>query len=205
MEYIAAGVTVGWTPQVVVADNSGAVAGTTVQWSVTGGPMTLAGGTSVVGGSGLAQMQVMAGPLTAGSQTAGSGCAWAGVCAGFTAVGVDAAALRLAIVSGAGQSVGVGGTLGPVVLQVTDGAGHPVAGAGVNVYQTVDGAGMGCPDRGRCPVAPVYESSVVQLVSDDDGLVSAAPLQAVGVAETTNVAAAVGTQSFVSLALLAGQ
>ncbi len=205
VEYVAAGVTVGWTPQVVVADNSGAVAGMTVQWSVTGGPMTLGGGTSVVGAAGLAQMQVMVGPLMAGSQTVGSGCAWAGICAAFKAVGVDAAALRLVIVSGAVQSVGVSGTLGPVVLQVTDGAGHPVAGAGVNVYQTVDGAGMACPDRGRCPVAPVYESGVVQLVSDDDGLVSVAPLQEMGVAETTNVAAAVGTQGFISLALLAGQ
>ena len=101
--------------------------------------------------------------------------------------------------------MGAGKLLQPVVMQVTDGAGHPVAGAGVNVYQTVDGAGVGCPDRGRCPVAPVYESGVVQLVSDDNGLVSIAPLQQMGVAETTNIAVAVGTQGFISLALLAGQ
>jgi IPT/TIG domain len=205
VEYVAAGATVGWTPQVMVTDNSGTVAGTLVQWNVTGGAMTLTGSTSIVNGSGMAQIQAMAGPLTAGSQTAGAGCAWAGICAAFTAIGVDAAALRLQIVSGAGQSVGAGATLGPVVLQVTDGAGHPVAGAGVNVYQTVDGAGMECPDRGRCPVAPVYESGVAQVVSDENGLVNIAPLQEMGVAETTNVAAATGTQGFLSLSLQAGQ
>ncbi len=64
---------------------------------------------------------------------------------------------------------------------------------------------MACPDRRRCPVAPVYKSGVAQLISDENGLVSITPLQSAGVAETTNIAAATGTQGFLSLTLLAGQ
>jgi hypothetical protein len=126
------------------------------------------------------------------------------MCAGFSAVAVDAPALRLAVVSGAGQTVPVTGTFAPVVVQVTDTAGHPVAGAAVTVHQTVDEAEMSCPAAGRCAVAPVLGSAVTTAVSDADGLVSVAPMQMPGVAEVTNIAVATGTQGFVSLAVVQG-
>ncbi len=141
MEYVAAGAIVPWTVQVVAADNSAAVAGTTMEWSVTAGTMALQVSSSTVNAAGVAQMMVTLGPLAAGAQATGQACGWGTVCAGFGAVGVDPSAWQLEIVSGAGQSVNGGTTLGTVVLQVTDGAGHPVAGAPVNVSQTVDGGG----------------------------------------------------------------
>jgi hypothetical protein len=118
-------------------------------------------------------------------------------------VGVDGAALQVAVVSGAGQSVPATWALVPVVVQVTDGAGHAVAGATVSVYQTVE-PGAACSGRGRCPAEAVVAQAQSSGVSDVDGMVSVTPLQQSGVAEVTNMVVTVGTQGFVSLALSKG-
>ena len=139
--------------------------------------------------------------LAHGAQALLSGCAWTSVCATFTTQGVDPAELRLVAVSGAGQIVSASGALTPVVLLVTDAASHPVAGAAVQIYQTVDAWQPPCPDRGRCPIPPVLASSQYSLISDANGLLTITPQQLVGIAETTNLAAATGTQGFLSLTL----
>jgi hypothetical protein len=123
------------------------------------------------------------------------------MCANFAAVGVDPSLWRLVVVSGSGQTVPAAGTFAPVVLMVTDGSGDPVAGAPVAIHQTVDAVGMPCPARGACPIAPVLASASGTAVSDANGLVSVTAMQLAGVAEATNVAAATGTQGFVSLSL----
>lgn len=115
--------------------------------------------------------------------------------------GVDPAELRLVAVSGAGQIVSASGALDPVVLLVTDTASHPVAGASVQVFQTVDAWQQSCPDRGRCPIPPVLASTQYSLVSDANGVLTITPQQVPGLAETTNLAAATGTQGFLSLTL----
>jgi hypothetical protein len=111
--------------------------------------------------------------------------------------------LQVTVVSGAGQSVTATGTLAPVVVMVTDAAGHPVAGATVSVYQTVE-PGAACPARGRCPAEAVVEQGQTSGVSDADGLLSVTPLQESGVAEVTNIVVTTGTQGFASLALSKG-
>jgi hypothetical protein len=202
VEYVAAGATVAWTPQATVEQNGAAAGGVAVSWTAGPGPgMALPAGLSVAGVSGLAQIALVAGPLTATQEATGEACAWSTVCASFAAVGVDPSLWRLAVVSGAGQSVAVGGTFAPVVLMVTDGSGDPVAGAPVAIYQTVDAAEMPCPAHGACPVVPVLASSSGAAVSDADGLVTVTPMQVAGAAEVTNVAAATGTQGFGSLSL----
>jgi hypothetical protein len=202
-EYIAAGATVAWTPQVSVAQNGAPAAGATVAWTASGG-MTVSPASGLVSALGVAQIPAVAGPLAAGAQAAGQACAWTNVCASFTAQGVSASAWRLAVLSGAGQSVTVKGTFAPVVVIVTDGSGDPVAGAPVSVHQTVVAAEMPCPVRGPCPVAPVLASSIATTVSDENGLVSVVPMQLAGVAEGTNVAVATGMQGFASLSLQQG-
>jgi hypothetical protein len=102
-------------------------------------------------------------------------------------------------VSGTSQTITVNGTFTPVVLRVSDSSSDPVAGAVVQIYQTVDAWQIPCPDRGRCPIPPVLASSQFSVTSDANGLVSISPQELAGVAETTNVAAATGIHGFLSL------
>lgn len=200
VEYVAAGATVAWTPQVSVVQNGAPAAGAVVSWSASG-VIAISPASSLADSLGVAQVAAIAGPLAAGTPATGQACAWTTVCANFTAVSVDPSAWRLVVVSGAGQSVSASATFAPVVLRVTDGGGNPVAGAPVAVHQTVDAAEMPCPTRGPCPIAPVLAASNVAAISDADGLVSVTPMQISGVGELTNVAVATGTQGFVSLSL----
>ena len=201
IEYIAAGATVAWTPQVSVADNFASTTGLSVGWLAISGPVLVATSSSQVNAQGIAQTLATAGPLSAGGQAVLSACAWTNLCASFATQGVDLAELRFVAISGAGQTVSANGVLTPVVLQVTDTSYHPVAGAAVQIYQTVDAWQPACPDRGRCPIAPVLAVSQSSAVSDVNGIVTIVPQQISGVAETTNFAAATGTQGFISLTL----
>src|SRR5271170_8082893 len=201
VEYIVEGATVEWSPQLSVTDNFASTTGLPIGWQTISGTASVSPANSQVNSQEIAHAVATAGPLTAGAQAVLSGCAWTNICASFTTQGVDLADLRLIAVSGAGQTVSANGTLTPVVLQVTDLASHPVAGAVVQIYQTVDAWEAACPDRGRCPIAPVLASSQSTLVSDANGFLTIAPQQISGNAETTNLAAATGTQGFISLAL----
>ncbi|HEY6377223.1 MAG TPA: hypothetical protein VIX90_17010, partial [Edaphobacter sp.] len=89
----------------------------------------------------------------------------------------------------------------PVVLQVTDPAAHPIAGATVEIHQTLTAWQPPCSDSGRCPIAPVYSSVTTTAISDTNGMLTITPLALPGVATTTNIAAAAGTQGFISLTL----
>lgn len=104
-------------------------------------------------------------------------------------------------ISGAGQSLNASDSFTPVSLRILDPAGHPIAGATVVIYQTVEPWTIPCPDQGRCPIAPVYNSSTTTLTSDLDGTISIAPLSLPGQPELTRIAVATGTQGFLSLTL----
>jgi hypothetical protein len=199
--YVAADATVPWTAQVDVSDNSASTAGVLVKWQATGGGILFSPAQSNVNSQGVAEVHATVGPLAAGGLATASACAWTNVCATFVAEGVDPADWRIEIVSGAGQSVGYDDVLAPIVLRVTDTAGDPVAGAVVEVHQTLDAWQGPCPDRGRCPVPPGENAQTSSAVSDIDGLVTVPPLQVAGIAEITNIVAATGTQGFVSLSL----
>jgi hypothetical protein len=201
MEYVAAGAIIAWTAQLSVSDNIVSTAGSPVNWQTISGPIVPSPGQSQVSSQGVASTLATVGPLVPGAQAMLSGCAWTSVCATFIAQGVDPAELRLIAISGAGQLVSASGALSPVVLMVTDAASHPVAGAAVEIYQTVDAWQLPCPSRGRCPIPPVLASTQYSLISDENGLLTVTPQQLVGVAETTNLAAATGTQGFVSMTL----
>jgi hypothetical protein len=199
VEYVAAGATFGWTAQLGISDNTASTAGVPVFWQTLSGAVVESPGQSLANAAGMAEAQVTVAPLAGGAQAVFSGCAWTSVCADFTLMGVDAADLRVVVVSGAGQAISVGGSFSPVVLMVTDTAPHPVAGAVVEIYQTVDAWQPACPDRGRCPIAPVLASSQSSVTSDANGFLTVVPEQLAGVAGITNVGVVVGTQGFVSL------
>ncbi len=179
------------------------VAGATVTWASATG-VTQSPTSSVTDVLGVANASALAGPLATGTQATGTACVWTVVCANLTAIAVDPSAWRLAVVSGAGQTVASAGTFAPVVARVTDAGGNPVAGASVAVHQTVDAAEMPCPAHGACPVPPQLGAANSAAVSDAEGLVRVTPMQIAGTAEVTNVALAAGTQGFVSLSLEQG-
>lgn len=201
VQYVAAAATIVWEPQVTLSDNSAATAGVLVDWQSTLGPMFFSPTQSQADAGGMAETQATVGPLTAGVQATATACAWTTICTTFAAQGVVDADWRIEIVSGAGQSVGAGGVLALVVLRVTDTASHPVAGAVVDIHQTVDAWQEACPDRGRCPVPPDEEAQASSATSDSNGLVTIVPMQIADAAEVTNIVAATGTQGFVSLSL----
>lgn len=201
IEYIAAGAVATWTPQVDLTDNLASVAGVSVNWLPVGGAISVSPAQSLANAQGTAQTAATAGPLAAGAQAFMTACAWLSTCATFMAKGVALPDLRLTVVSGAGQSVSANGALAPIVLQVTDSSLHPVAGAAVEIHQTMDGWQQPCPTRGRCPVAPTYGTSSSAIASDANGLLAITPNQTAGAAEIINIAAATGTQGFVSLSI----
>ncbi len=200
-QYVAAGASVVWAPQVALNDNSGSTVGVPVSWSGTSGSMLMTPPVSMTDTQSIAQTQVTTGPLAAGVQATAAACAWSAICADFTAIGVDTSQWQLVIVSGEGQSIPASGTLAPVVLRVTDATSHPVAGALVEVHQTLDAWQPSCPDHGRCPVPAVYGTSDTTAISNADGCITVAPMQLPGVPSVTNIAAATGPHGFVSLAL----
>ena len=170
--YVAEGVAANWTAQVTLSDNSAATDGVTVLWTGAAG-MEFAAGSSMAKG-GVAAMAVQVAGLGAGVQMQGSACAWGGVCGAVTAVGVSAAEWQVQVVSGAGQQVSAGAAMQPVVLEVTDAAGHAVMGASVAIYQTVTAWQQACAGHGRCPAAAVLNSGMTRLVTDAAGRVTVA-------------------------------
>ncbi|HXE08519.1 MAG TPA: IPT/TIG domain-containing protein [Acidobacteriaceae bacterium] len=212
--YIAANSIVTWIPQLSVFQNSAPAANLAVDWtdSTTLGNapgFSISPASTAANSQGIASTTATLGPLAAGSQSTAQACAWnAGanpnlpaLCATFTAIAVQPSTLRIAIVSGANQTVTAPTIFAPVILRVTDAAGHPVAGATVNLYQTVDALEPPCPTHGPCPIPPVLASSTASATSDTNGLVSVTPTQVPATGAVTNLAAATGTQGFVALSL----
>lgn len=207
VEYIAAGATAIWTPQVSVIQNGAAVVETTVSWTGSGA-MTVSPGTSLIDANGVAQTAAVAGPLAAGVQATGQACVWtipAAVCASFASVGVDPSAWRLALTSGANQSIALAGTFAPVGAMVTDTSSDPVASSAVSLYQTASAVAMPCPTRGRCPVTPLLAvATPTSAVSNAGGTISFVPMKIAGVAEVTKIAMATGTQGFATVSIQQG-
>jgi hypothetical protein len=202
--YVAAGASVSWTVNVAPTLNALPAAGIPVVWTASNG-LTLSAAQTTTDTTGSAAVTVQSTSLTAGMSATITGCAWTTVCAGALAYGIAAPLWQPAVLTGAGQSVSLststGKMLQPVTLQVTDGAGHPLLGAPVSLYQTVDAWEGTCPTHGPCASAPVLASVTTNAVTDASGQLTLTPLQLPGMPQVVNIAASTGTQGFVALTL----
>jgi hypothetical protein len=198
--YVAAGTSSAWTVSLTATQDGAAAAGVPIVWSAGSG-LSFGSGDTATDASGAASVTVQAGPFSAGSKAV-TACAWTSVCASWTVYAVDASQWNVVIASGAGQSVAGSTAFAPVMLEVTDGAGHPLQGAAVTVYQTVDAWEGVCPSQGRCAASPVLASAQSTAVSDANGLLTVTLLQVPGQPQTVNIVAVTGTQGFVSFSLV---
>ncbi|MFN2977094.1 IPT/TIG domain-containing protein [Terriglobus aquaticus] len=205
VEYIAATANAPFSPEVMVLRNGLRISGQPVQWTVGSGAVQLAStqnsaqSTSMADGSAIVSAT---GALAAGAQATVQACAWTNACTSLTLVGVSPDAFRLQGIAGDAQVVQSGSRLGAITLRVVDAAGNGVAGAAVSIRQQVTAWQPPCPATGRCAVPPVYGSAVTSAISDDDGLLSIAPMQFDGTAATTQIVAATGTSGFFSVSLV---
>jgi len=188
--YLAAGAAVGWSDSIVATQDGVATSGVGVSWSGTG--LVLGAPQGITDSTGMASVAVQTSGLAGGTQAVVTGCVWVTVCASSTAYGIAPPLWTIAVQSA---------TLSSVVLLVTDGAGHPLQGAAVQVYQTVSAWEGACAATGPCAAAPVLAKGVTAGTSDANGLVMVTPLVGPGVPQVVNLAAATGTQGFVTVAL----
>jgi hypothetical protein len=194
--YVAAGATFSWSPTALVLSAGSPSAGKTVNW--TGGSgIAVTTPSTVSNAQGLATGQLVVGPLGSAVTVQVNACLAGGApnCAVFSVASVNPALASLVAVSGTDQTLSDTGTPAPGVLRVEDAAGHAMAGAVVNFYESLTGWQAGCPSLGRCPGTPVLATQTVQAVSGADGLVVLTPLIRQGTGTMLQVLAVTGSES----------
>ena len=182
--YLAEGATWAAALDVLAAENGGVSAGQVVTWTGAVG-VVLSATSATTDAQGRAAAQVVMGPLSGGAHATATACAWTTVCGEFRVTGDSASDWRIAVVSGGQQAATGGAVLSAVEAQVTDGAGHPLAGATVSIGQTVRALDAACPAVGRCPAAAVLASGTSSAVCDKNGNVAVTPMVVAGAATTT--------------------
>lgn len=201
-QYLAAGASGSWSLALAATQDGAAAAGVPVAWSTTGVGFTLTPPGEMTAANGSAGVVAQVTAIAGGSANVVTGCAWSTVCASWTVYGVAATQWVIAVSSGGGQSVRTGGVgLVPVMMQVTDGAGHALPGAAVTVYQTAYAWEGACGNAGACAAAPVLATSRSSAVSDANGMVQVAPMRVPGVAQMVKIAASTGTRGFSTASL----
>jgi hypothetical protein len=195
-QYLAAGGKGSWGLSLTATQDGAAGVGVPVAWSTTGSGFALYPATGTTAANGTESVMAQVGAIVGGSTNVVTGCAWTNVCASWTVYGVAASQWVIAASSGGGQSVVEGVMPVSVAFLVTDGAGHSLPGATVNVYQTVYAWEGACARSGVCASAPVLTTARSAAVSDASGMVRVVPMEVQGVAQVVKIAAAAGTSGF---------
>ena len=200
--YVAIGGTAQWNPQGLVLNHGEPLAGQVVNWIPMSNSVSAPAAPSVSGANGIATQQITAGPLNSGDVVPINAClASGGPCAQFNVVAVHTQTAQLVAESGTSQTVATSASLAPVVLKVTDAVGHPMAGAAVTFYQTLDAWKPQCSLHGACPPAPVLEQQTSQATSSADGRVSLVPLSIPGTPSRLFVTAVTGRSAVLNFEL----
>jgi hypothetical protein len=195
--YLAAGASGQWSLALTALQNGSPAAGIGVNWT-TASALTLTPPTGITGSNGVEAVTVQAPSVVSGATDTVTGCAWTTVCASWTLIGVDPSLWSITVAAGAAQSLPQGSPLSPVTLQVADGAGHPLQGAPVTVYETVYAWEGACATLGPCPSAPVLANSKTTLVSDAAGKAVITPMQVPGQPQVIQLTAVTGSNGEVS-------
>lgn len=191
--YIAIGGVSQWSPQGLVLNNGIPAGGETVNWLPRGSEVSVPATTSTSNANGIVTQTIMAGPLNEEDVIPLDACLAGGAgCARFNVVAVHTQTAELVAESGTSQTIAATESFSPVVVEVTDAIGHPMAGAVVTFYETLDGWTPVCDSHGACPPAPVLARDQVQLVSAADGKVTLTPLSISGEAARLFVTAVAG-------------
>jgi len=195
--YLAQGAVFNWNPQAIVLAAGSPFPGQSVMWSAGAGVSATAA-TSISDTQGAVTGQLIAGPLPPATTVQVNACLPGGTpggagCASFAVASVHPEVADLIPVGGTAQVLSADEPAQPVILRVVDAAGHPMAGAIVNFYETLKEWTPACPDSGRYPAAAVLATKTVQIVSGADGLVSLVPLAKSGIATRLDVLATTGS------------
>jgi len=207
-QYLAAGGSESWNVALTATQDGAAAVGAPVVWTTKAAGFTVTPPGETTAANGSAAMVAQVNAISGGSggvvesTNVITGCVWSTVCTTWTVYGVAASQWVIAISSGAGQSVQLAGAaLVPVVFLVTDGAGHALPGAAVNVYQTVYAWEGACGATGACASAPVLQTVKSSATSDANGLVTVQPIEVSGVTQVVRIAASAGITGFASTSL----
>jgi hypothetical protein len=201
-QYLAAGAAGNWGVSLTATQDGAPAAGVPVVWSTTSVGFTLSPVTPTTAANGTEEMIAQVGAIASGSTNVVTGCVWTSVCTSWTVYGVAASQWAIAVSSGGGQSVVEGVTPAAVMLLVTDGAGHALPGATVNVYQTVYAWEGACAANGVCASAPVLMTAQGAAVSNGNGMVQVTPMEVPGVAQVVKIAVATGTSGFATASVV---
>ena len=203
-QYLAAGAAGSWSVGLTAVQDGAAAVGIPVTWTTAASGFTLAPATGVTAANGTEGVVASVGAIASGSTNVVTGCVWTSVCANWTVYGVAPSQWVVTVASGGGQSVSLGGAPTVVKLLVSDGAGHALPGATVNIYQTAYAWEGACAVRGTCAAAPVLMTARSSAVSDGSGMVQVTPVEAPGVAQVVRIAAATGTAGFATASVVVG-
>ena len=200
--FLAIGETAQWNPQGLVLNNGVPASGVVVTWTSSASSVSAPTTASLSGTNGVVTQQITAGPLNAGDVIPVNAClANTVVCTQFNIVAVHTQTAQLISESGTSQSVPAAGNFVPVVLEVIDAVGHPMAGAVVTFYETLDDWTPHCPAHVVCPPAPLMEQQTVQTTSATDGTVTLTPLSITGQPTRLFVTAVVGESATLNFEL----
>ncbi len=203
--YLAQGAVFDWNPQAIVLSNALPYPGQTVSWSAGSGA-AVASSTSVTNANGMAWTQVTAGPLAAASAATVNACLagsapGGNACTSFAIVSDDPSTAGLIAISGTTQTRATGDPIAPVILQVVDASGNPMAGATVNFYETLRQWTPPCPSSGSCATAPVLATQTVQAISDSSGMVTLTPLTDGTIPTQLDVEAVTGSSGTMAISI----